>query len=394
MKNSFALTPFLSLLICACLFVSPGAFSAQLSPTTARSAIKAFDYQDNEEWEKAIAALSSAKMPTDYDKAYINRMLGVMYWHNNQPIKAITTLQTSVSLNALEPDAQHAAMRMLADLYMTREQYSNALSLYYSLTNEKEIASSDLAQIWLRIAQANYQQNGNRKALDAISAHLKLAKPTVGALSLKLGAELKLQKWKSSLSTSKSLIAMEPANKAWWLQRVSSYQKLDDQDGMLNTLVLAQRKGISLTESEEKLLAQLYANAGVPEKAAALLRDLNQTASDKTTLVMEASYWQQAKEWDDAIAAWKRAAHQDATYHWIVAQLEIQQGQYVDALKTLDAISDPKRRGDVEIARVRAYEKLGDFDTALLHAKRAMEFAPSASTESWIQYLTNKRSSQ
>ncbi|WP_078754290.1 tetratricopeptide repeat protein [Enterovibrio nigricans] len=388
---SFALTPFISLLFAMCLFVSQGAFSAQLSQTTARSAIKAFEYQDNEEWEKAIAALSSARVQTDYDKAYINRMLGVMYWQNNQPTHAITSLQTSVSLEALEPDAQNAAKRMLADLYMTREQYGSALPLYYSLTKEKDIKSSDLAQIWLRIAQANYQQNMNRKALDAIHTHLKLGKATVSSLSLKLGAELRLKKWTSSISTLKRLLTLEPTKKAWWLQLVSSYQKLDDQEGMLNTLVLAQRKGISLNQSEKQLMAQLYARAGVPEKAAVLLSEINQSPRDKTLLVMEASYWQQAKEWDKAISAWKRAANEEPSHLWIVAQLEIQQGQYREALETLNHITEPKRKVDVELARVRAYEKLGDLDAALLHAKRAQEYAPSPQTKSWIQYLTKKR---
>nr|WP_269809199.1 hypothetical protein [Enterovibrio nigricans] len=76
---------------------------------------------------------------------------------------------------------------------------------------------------------------------------------------------------------------------------------------------------------------------------------------------------------------------------WIVAQLEIQQGQYREALETLNHITEPKRKVDVELARVRAYEKLGDLDAALLHAKRAQEYAPSPQTKSWIQYLTKKR---
>ncbi|KXF82111.1 tetratricopeptide repeat protein [Enterovibrio coralii] len=376
------------------LFFIGQVHAAQLSQSTANSALKAFEYQDKEAWREAIGVLVAARTPTDYDKAYISRMLGVMYWQDNQPTKAIAALDKAVKLDALEPEAQRAAKRMLADLLMTQAKYSKALPLYYALSKDKALSQKDLAQVWLRIAQANYQQNINNKALDAINTHLKLASPNVGSLSLKLGAEMRLKRWKSTLSTLKQLIAFEPNKKAWWLQMVSSHQKLNNEEGMLSTLVLAERSNIALNASEKRLMAQLYANAGVPEKAAAILSALNQSSSDKTSWVMEASYWQQAREWDKAIKAWKRASTLDASRLWVVAQLEIQQGYYADALKTLEQIKDPSKKVDVELARVRAYEKLEDFDTALLHAKRAQEYAPSEQTESWIQYLTNKRASQ
>ncbi|CZF85600.1 hypothetical protein [Grimontia marina] len=364
--------------------------AAQLSAMTARQVQKSLEFQAEEQWKEAAVVLESVGTPTEYDKAFVNRMLGVVYWQKEQPLKAINALYASVNSKVLDEEAQRASERMLADLLMTQSRYQDALRLYYPLSTSKELRQKDRGEIWLRIAQAHYQDEQYSKALKGINAHLKLASAKPSSLSLKLGSQLKLKHWKGSTRTLKRLIAIEPRKKTWWIQLVGSYQRLNDKKQMLNTLVLAKRKGITLSDSEKVMMAQLYQQQGVPEKAAAVMAEVNQGEADTTGLVMEASYWQHAKEWDKAIVAWERAASDAPKYYWVAAQLSLQHGQYQKALSLLERVNNPEKVPDVELARALAYDKLNEFDKALLHAKRANELKPSDQSQSWIQYLTQK----
>ncbi|USH04699.1 hypothetical protein K6Q96_23585 [Grimontia kaedaensis] len=377
------------LLLVGAFFLSP-VQAAELTASTARQVQKALELQADEQWKDAATVLESAGTPTEYDKAFVNRMLGVVYWQKGDAQKAINALYASVNSKVLEEEAQMASERMLADLLMTQSRYQDALKLYYPLSTSKTLRQKDRGEIWLRIAQAHYQNEQYSDSLKGINAHLKLVSAKSSSLSLKLGSQLKLKHWKGSTRTLKQLIAIEPEKKTWWIQLVGSYQRLNDQKQMLNTLVLAKREGIALSESEKMMMAQLYQQQGVPEKAAALMSEVNQGDAEMTRLVMEASYWQQAKEWNKAIIAWERAAAEAPKYYWVASQLSLQHGQYKKALSLLEKVNSPEKAPDVELARALAYDKLNEFDKALLHAKRANELKPSNQSESWIQYLSQK----
>lgn len=382
----------LLLLLAGVLFV-PFVEAGELSPSTARQVQKALTLQSQEQWQEAAEVLENADAPTDFDKAFVNRILGVVYWQKEEPIKAINALYAAVNSKVLEEKEQLSSERMLADLLMIQSRYRDALTFYYPLARQEQVPARDKAEIWLRIAQAHYQNRQYSDALKGIDQHLKRAAATVSSLSLKLGAQVQLKHWKGSTRTLKQLIALEPKNKAWWVQLVGSYQRLKDNRQMLNTLILASRDGISLTASEKIMMAQLYQQQGVPEKAAALMQEVNR-ADDKpdvTRVVMEASYWQQAKEWEKAIGAWEQAAHLSPKYYWAASQLSLQHGYYQKALTLLENVQQPEKAADIELARTFAYDKLDQIDQALMHAKRAHELTPSSQSESWIQYLSQKR---
>lgn len=210
-------------------------------------------------------------------------------------------------------------------------------------------------------------------------------------LVLKLGSQLQLKYWKSAIPTLNALIVLEPNKASWWQQLSSIQLRLNQPKQALDTLVLAERQGIVLSQSELKLLAQLYAQRGIPEKAAETLSRLEDAKGDIDLLTMQASYWQSAKEWDKAIVVWSKAATLESRFYWQVAQLQIQQGYHQQGLKTLDKVKDYNKTDDVALAKVRAYYKLNQLDSALLHAKRADDFKPSNEAKGWIQYLSQLR---
>ena len=187
------------------------------------------------------------------------------------------------------------------------------------------------------------------------------------------------------------MIVLEPNQAGWWQQLSSIQLRLNQPKHALYTLILAERQGIELGQSELKILAQLYAQRGIPEKAAQVMAQLAEYETDKEVIVTQATYWQAAKEWDKAITAWQKAAKFDDQYYWQVAQLQIQEGYYQQGLKSLDKVKDYNKTDDVALAKTRAYYKLNQLELALVNAKRANDFTPSNEAKGWIQYLSQLR---
>jgi tetratricopeptide (TPR) repeat protein len=159
----------------------------------------------------------------------------------------------------------------------------------------------------------------------------------------------------------------------------------------LNTLALAELQGVEISDSDRRLMAQLYAKRGIPERAAKEISKLSNASSDAQLLAEQATYWQLAREWDQAIEIWTLAAKQKPKYHWNVAQLMVQQGYYSKALVELDKVKEKDKQADVALAKVRSWYKLKDLEKALIHAKKAEDLESSKTAQGWIKYLSQLR---
>lgn len=382
-------------LLCLAVLFSCVSHAQQLSQYNAVKIQRALQLQQKDKVSEAINLLAELTPSQAYDKAYVQRMLGVFHWQDGNSKSAVKYLSSAVNSQQLADEQVWVTQRMLADLLLTEQRFKDALPHYYQLTNtvpEKQ----NIGDLWFRIAQTHYQLSEWKPVLVALNKHERVAKYKEKSqkrqvLVLKLGSQLQLKQWKSAIPTLNELIVLEPEQASWWQQLSSIQLRLNQPKQALDTLVLAERQGIVLSQSELKLLAQLYAQRGIPEKAANVLSQLNDAQSDIDLLTMQASYWQAAKEWDKAIVVWSKAAELESRFYWQVAQLQIQQGYHQQGLKTLDKVKDYNKTDDVALAKVRAYYKLNQLDSALLYAKRADDFKPSNEAKGWIQYLSQLR---
>ncbi|AXB33699.1 hypothetical protein DSB67_20030 [Vibrio campbellii] len=361
----------------------------ELSQYTATRAQRAHNLAQEEKLQEAISTLEGLDLSRGYDQAFVARMLGIFYWQNEQVKPAIKQLEIAVNSDLLEDEQAWQTRKMLADMLLNEQQFSKALPHYYDLS--KSVPESQKAhEIWLRIAQSHYQLSQWNKVLSAMARYEKYGQPDeMAPLSIKLSAELELKKWQPAIGTIKRLIAIEPERVEWWRQLVALYLRVDDDKRALDALALAKLKGLELSQDDLKLLAQLYGNRGIPERAAKVLSELNEVNSDSKLKAQQATYWQIAKEWDKSIASWRVAAKLDRQYYWNLSQLLVQEGQYKDALVALEKVSG--RKADVALVKTRAYYKLKRLEDALANAKRANEIEPSTQAESWVKYLSQLR---
>ncbi|EJG1183902.1 TPA: tetratricopeptide repeat protein [Vibrio parahaemolyticus] len=368
------------------------ALAQELSQYTASRVQRAHSLAQEEKLKEAISTLESLDLSRGYDQAFVARMLGIFYWQNEQVKPAIKQLDFAVSSGLLQDEQAWQTRKMLGDILLNEQQFAKALSHYYELS--KAVPKNQKAhEVWLRIAQSHYQLSQWNKVLSAMGRYEKFGQPDeLGPLSIKLSSELELKKWQPAIVTIKRLIAIEPERVEWWRQLVALHLRVDDSKRALDSMALAKLQGVALSQDDFKLLAQLYAKRGIPERAALIMEQLEDLNVDSQLKAQQATYWQMAKEWDKSIDSWRIAAKLDSKYYWNYSQLLVQQGHYQQALAALDKVKG--RNADVALIKTRAYYKLNRLDDALANAKRANEIKPSNQAKSWVKYLTQRRKAE
>ncbi|HCG6971831.1 hypothetical protein CGH71_19170 [Vibrio parahaemolyticus] len=385
MMKKFLITTLLSL-------TAASAIAQELSQYTASRVQRAHSLAQEEKLKEAISTLESLDLSRGYDQAFVARMLGIFYWQNEQVKPAIKQLDFAVSSGLLQDEQAWQTRKMLADILLNEQQFAKALPHYYELS--KAVPKNQKAhEVWLRIAQSHYQLSQWNEVLSAMGRYEKFGQPDeLGPLSIKLSSELELKKWQPAIVTIKRLIAIEPERVEWWRQLVALHLRVDDSKRALDVMALAKLQGVALSQDDLKLLAQLYAKRGIPERAALIMEQLEDLNVDSQLKVQQATYWQMAKEWDKSIDSWRVAAKLDSKYYWNYSQLLVQQGHYQQALAALDKVKG--RNADVALIKTRAYYKLNRLDDALANAKRANEIKPSNQAKSWVKYLTQRRKAE
>ncbi|EGQ9467507.1 tetratricopeptide repeat protein [Vibrio parahaemolyticus] len=385
MMKKFLITTLLSL-------TAASAIAQELSQYTASRVQRAHSLAQEEKLKEAISTLESLDLSRGYDQAFVARMLGIFYWQNEQVKPAIKQLDFAVSSGLLQDEQAWQTRKMLADILLNEQQFAKALPHYYELS--KAVPKNQKAhEVWLRIAQSHYQLSQWNKVLSAMGRYEKFGQPDeLGPLSIKLSSELELKKWQLAIVTIKRLIAIEPERVEWWRQLVALHLRVDDSKRALDAMALAKLQGVALSQDDFKLLAQLYAKRGIPERAALIMEQLEDLNVDSQLKAQQATYWQMAKEWDKSIDSWRVAAKLDSKYYWNYSQLLVQEGHYQQALAALDKVKG--RNADVALIKTRAYYKLNRLDDALANAKRANEIKPSNQAKSWVKYLTQRRKAE
>ncbi|MDP2574714.1 hypothetical protein Q8W40_21165 [Vibrio penaeicida] len=378
----------------------------KLSSYAGKKLHKASQLQQEDKLDEAISLMENMDLKSDYDKAFANRILGVYYWQSEKASKAIVALNKSVDVKALQPKEQWKTRQMLADIQFSEQKFNDANRNYLILlkndyptsdSNEKNQLAKDKNDIQLRMSMAYYQQQNWTSSLSRIKRYQpRDTKETLQALKIRVISELQLEKWKDAEKTVGRIIRFEPNQKSWWQQLISTQLQQGKQRSALESYALSKLQGIQLTQSEYVVLAQLYGQHRMPEKAARILKEMfNQYPKSQSEkhLKLQANYWQIAKEWNKAISGWHRVASINPKYHWRLAQLLIQQSRYKQALGIIDKAKPYANRNDFSMAKIRLLYKLNRYQDALAEAKRLDEKVPSSAAKGWVSYLSNKVSS-
>jgi hypothetical protein len=371
--------------------------ASELSEYTIRNVQKAYQLQEEDHVTEAVQLLLKTESSKQYDNAFINRMLGSLYWQVGNPNSAVKHLILAVDSEALPEKEHRESIRMLADLLMVAENYAQAEQRYLQLLNALNQSKttpatfSEYEAVWLRIAQVQYKQekwSSVEKSVDQQQHYQYKAKMRAKAepLKMKLGALMAQDKWKDAITTTRTLRELQPNEELWWRQLTALYMQTKQHSQALITLQQADRAGFKLTQQQLTLMAQLYGRADTPYKAAQAYERLDNLGSSSTLLAQQASYWQHAKEWDKALSSWKKAAALDSKFNRQYALLQMQQKNYQSALEAINRLNKPDT--STLLTKVRVLNELGKPEEALKIATAVHQQSPSESTLSWIKFLS------
>jgi hypothetical protein len=369
------------------------AYGSTLSNYSVGKVLQANELQQEDKLTEAITVLEEYDPSREYDKAYINRMLAGFYWQKQDPKNTIRLLTLAVDAKQLPVNAQRETLTMLADILIAEGEYRLSQKRYYELLPLLE-ESRALELVWLRLAQSQYQLSKwaiVEKSVKQQQHFQTLAKiePRVLPLNMQLGAQLAQQKWKSAIQTTASLRELEPKNEVWWRQLIALYMQTHDHRNALITLQQADRAKFILSNQQLTLMAQLYAQSGVPYQAAKTYERLSDIGRDPELIAQQAYYWQQAKEWQLALMHWDRAANLKPQYYKQYALLAIQQRELENALSAIDRM--PNKDASLLVIKTQILNEMGKTEVALNTITLAHQLSPSDSTATWLRYLTQRQ---
>lgn len=374
----------LCFLLFSTLWLSP-AFAKELAPSTVKRVLAAQQLVETGDVAHAIETLNDLNTKADYDTAYVKRYLAILNYQAGNSDQAIMLLRDAVTLNALPTQDQWQSQRMLADLLLNGQEYQQALEIYRSILTT-DLDAQKTKDIHYRIIQCFYKLQQWQSALSQIHSFASLGyTKSVNVLTIQLVSELQLERFKPALSTTDTLLRIQPTKKNWWMQKVSLQIKLNQLKSALSTLQLAELNKIGLVEQERRLLVQLYMNNQLPERAARELAKLQ----DRTDVEEKrlAQLWQQAKVWDKAEAVWSEISKTDKRYAFQLAQVQAMQGKFESVIASLDRLPEANFDEDAASLKIQALYKLDKIEQASKTAHEFIAEENSKKISDWLTYL-------
>ena len=370
--------------------------SRAVGESAAKKVQKSFGAYTEGNLDQAIAILLEANAKNDFDKAYVDRMLGNFYAEKGQMKTAIKYLKTAVDADILGGTDHAATMRLYADLLLQEKKFKEAIPYYYKWM---DFTCKADAQMYRRIGIAYTELKDWNKVLQVADKGLTLAEsPDKGLYQMKLTAYFNQKKYKEAVKVLETMVPLFQDDKRLWVQLAQFYLMTEDYDKSLATYDLAYKNGFLETDSNITRLSQLLAQKGSPYKAATIFEKHMKSglvAENEKSLTTLAGFYHNAKELKEAAYFYGKAAAISNKGELYLKQgriLALEQ-KYNDAIpvlkKALDAgIDNP---GEAQFELALAYLSLKKYKSAYNRAVLAAnDKKTERSAKSYISYIKEK----
>ncbi|MBB1440268.1 tetratricopeptide repeat protein [Shewanella sp. SG41-4] len=370
--------------------------SRAVGESAAKKVQKSFGAYTEGNLDQAISILLEANAKNDFDKAYVDRMLGNFYAEKGQMKTAIKYLKTAVDADILGGTDHAATMRLYADLLLQEKKFKEAIPYYYKWM---DFTCKADAQMYRRIGIAYTELKDWNKVLQVADKGLSLAEsPDKGLYQMKLTAYFNQKKYKEAVKVLETMVPLFQDDKRLWVQLAQFYLMTENYDKSLATYDLAYKNGFLETDSNITRLSQLLAQKGSPYKAATIFEKHMKSgliAENEKSLTTLAGFYHNAKELKEAAFYYGKAAAVSNKGELYLKQgriLALQQ-QFNDAIpvlkKALDAgIDNP---GEAQFELALAYLSLKKYKSAYQRALLAAnDKKTERSAKSYISYIKEK----
>ncbi|MDT0593880.1 tetratricopeptide repeat protein [Glaciecola petra] len=358
-------------------------------------------YQDPEIEEQAriaqtVEMLGEIEAKEPYDQAYVEQFMGkLMISIDGKMNDAYVVLKRATERNALNDKDQADMLKLMGDLSLQEEKFSEAISWY---DKWMEFTCKETPEVYLRSAQANFNIKKYDEAIAQADNSIRVneeidKRPYV----LKLGAYHETKRYNDAVKVAEILVELLPEEGEWWARLGFLYMLVEDFDSALATMSVAYDQGFLSKKNEIRALAQLYAQKEIPIKSAELQKKymdtglLDNGAKDLATL---ANVYLAARETKEAAKYYGQAGAKDPDPEYFRKQgvMLMQSEDYVSAIGALTkALDNGAEEGKTHYSLMEANFYAGRFRAANVHAKEAIKDPQlRRSARAWLPYIKQK----
>lgn len=355
-----------------------------VGPSVGKKVAKAFEAygveaEDGSNIDNALTLLLDINAKKDYDIAFLNRFIGVMYAQKGEEKKSLEYLNKAIALDILNESEHAESLKLVGDLQMQVQGYKDALIAYDAWM---DFTGKSDANVWLKIAQANLELKQFAKVIPAADkAIAELGdKVNQNPYVLKLNSYYERKMFKKCVEVLETAVQVLPDVKLFWTQLGSFYAMIEDYPKSLATMDLAYKKGLLDKESQIKMLANLYAQSEIPHKAAVLLEkhiDSGVVKRDDKNLFSLANSWHAAQHIDKAASYYGELAKMtNLSKHYSKQGMLLNQDeQFSKAIVALKKAIElgVKNPGRLNQSIAESYFYLEDYKQAYVYVKKSYE---------------------
>lgn len=280
-------------------------------------AIEAMNAEDYVTAESLLNEVLELRNLTPYERAQTIRYVGFVHYYTEDYPAAIQTFLEISRMGGPDelPGIYEEAIRFLSQLYLSEENYSEAIRFgEMSL----ELMEDPTPLDYVRMAQAHLQLEQWRDALDYLSTAIEKAQAIGEEVPESwwrnmVSAHWELEQYPEALDVTKILLAQWP-KKQFWTTMSGLYGILEDEPRQLAAYWCAYEQGMFSTSSELVNMAQLFLLADVPYRGALILDEgLENGSIERNTrnYRLTAQAWQMAREDRRALDPMRKAAESE-----------------------------------------------------------------------------------
>jgi tetratricopeptide (TPR) repeat protein len=370
-----------------------------VGPTVGKKVGKAFEAyaveaEDGSNVDNALALLLDIRAKKEYDVAFLNRFIGVMYAQKGNEKKSLEYLIKAVEPDILNEDEHAESLKLIGDLQMQVEGYKEALIAY---DNWMDFTGKSDANVWMKIAQAHLAlKQYDKVVVPADNAIAALGdKVNQNPFVLKLNSYYERKMFKKCVEVLETAVQVLPDVKLFWTQLGSFYAMIEDYPKSLSTMDLAYKKGFLEKESQIKMLANLYAQSEIPHKAAVLLEtsiDSGLVKRDDKNLFTLANSWHAAQHIDKAASYYGELAKMtNLSKHYSKQGMLLNQDeQYAKAIVALKKAIEigVRNTGRLNQSIAESYFYLGKYKQSYAYIQKALKDPKTRRTaKGWVSFI-------
>jgi len=370
-----------------------------VGPTVGKKVGKAFEAyaveaEDGSNVDNALALLLDIRAKKEYDVAFLNRFIGVMYAQKGDEKKSLEYLIKAVEPDILNEDEHAESLKLIGDLQMQVEGYKEALIAY---DDWMDFTGKSDANVWMKIAQANLALKQYDKVIvPADNAIAALGdKVNQNPFVLKLNSYYERKMFKKCVEVLETAVQVLPDVKLFWTQLGSFYAMVEDYPKSLSTMDLAYKKGFLEKESQIKMLANLYAQSEIPHKAAVLLEksiDSGVVKRDDKNLFTLANTWHAAQHIGKAAGYYGELAKMtNLSKHYSKQGMLLNQDeQYAKAIVALKKAIEigVRNTGRLNQSIAESYFYLGKYKQSYAYIQKALKDPKTRrSAKGWVSFI-------